>query len=248
LADGHLIIVDAGSGIRLLGKQLLAESGLTEMCLLLTHSHWDHLLGFPFFVPAYLSRFRIHVRGGPLATSSLSKYLAHQMEPPYFPVEFNVLQAEFDFEADGPHPQCSGTTNITPIRLSHPDMAYGFRFAEGERAFVLLTDNEPGYAHPGALAWEDYVEFARGADVLFHDAQYTEEEYGRRTGWGHSTFSKATRLAREAGVRRLGFFHHDPDRSDDDLDARVEAAQAEAAAAGSDLECFACREGMEVCL
>ena len=242
LADGTLIVVDAGSGLRNLGQKLLAEGSMTEMYLLLTHSHWDHLMGFPFFVPAYLPKFKIHVRGGPLAKRSLKAYLAHQMDPPYFPVKFDAMKAAFDFTEDKPKRRSIGCAEVIPMRLSHPNGGYGYKFAEDGKSLVIFTDNELGTQHEGGPTRDEFVEFCRGADLLIHDAQYTDEQYVAKKGWGHSTIGQTIELGRDAKVRRLGLFHHDPDRTDEDLDR----LQGQVVEAGMGMECFFVREGMSL--
>lgn len=247
LEDGTLLILDAGSGIHRLGRRLLGEAGLTDMYLLLTHSHWDHLTGFPFFTPAYLAKYRIHVRGGPDAKNSLSNFLRHQMDPPFFPVEFSVLKAGFDFGSSDGQEMSIGPARIIPIALSHPNGGYGFRVVEGKKSFVFLTDNELGFSHPGALREEDYLEAAHGADLLLHDAQYSDEEYASRTrGWGHSTYARAADFAARAGVRRLGTFHHDPDHDDRAIDASIRLCRKLLRERRARTECFGTAEGMEI--
>jgi len=222
LDDGSLVIIDAGSGIHALGRALLRDPALTEFHLLLTHAHWDHLTGFPFFAPAYFDRYRIHVRGGPEAQLSLLKYLEHQLEPPYFPVGFGALKARFDFISGADSMVKIGDATIVPIPLSHPNGGYGFAFHEPGKSFVFLTDNEPDFPHPGGLREEDYVEATRGVDLLIHDAQYNDDEYARSTrGWGHSTYSRAALIAAAAGVQRFVTFHHDPDHDDREIDRSV---------------------------
>jgi phosphoribosyl 1,2-cyclic phosphodiesterase len=247
LSDGTLVVIDSGSGIHRLGNALLREPSIGDMYLLLTHSHWDHLTGFPFFKPAYMDKYRIHVRGGPDAKTSLHKYLAHQMDPPYFPVEFSVLKAGFDFGSQDDGDLSIGKVRIVPIPLSHPNGGYGYSFTEGKKRFVFLTDNELGFTHPGGLRNEDYLDAARGADVLFHDAQYSDEEYANGTrSWGHSSYTHAAEFAARAGVRRFGTFHHDPDHCDDDIDSSIRLCRSIFERSGSRAECFAVAEGMEL--
>ncbi|HNW36356.1 MAG TPA: MBL fold metallo-hydrolase [Candidatus Ozemobacteraceae bacterium] len=243
---GGVLIIDAGSGIRMLGKQILKEKTTTNIFLLFTHSHWDHLIGFPFFTPAYFKKYNISVYGGPNAQTSLRKYLTHQMTPPFFPVEFDVMKANFHFGNGGPNAGCLGGVGFASIELSHPNGGYGFKLSCGGKSFVFLTDNEPAFPHEGGLPRECYVDFCRGADLLVHDAQYTDEEYKVTRGWGHSTFPEATRIAVDAGVKRLGLFHHDPDRSDDELDILVDSCRHQIEQAGADIDCFACMEGAEI--
>jgi phosphoribosyl 1,2-cyclic phosphodiesterase len=244
--EGGVIIIDAGSGIRVLGKKLLQEPDVEELALLLTHSHWDHLVGFPFFTPAYFSRFRINVYGGPSAQDSLKQYLSHQMTPPFFPVDFSAMKANFAFGDECPTLAQIGLVEIETIPLSHPNGGYGFKLTKRGKTFVFLTDNEPDFPHPGGLTRDDYIDFCRGVDLLFHDAQYNDEEYARTRGWGHSTYAQVLDLALAAGVKRLGLFHHDPERTDDALDGYVETCRAAIRDAGSTMECFAAAEGMEI--
>jgi phosphoribosyl 1,2-cyclic phosphodiesterase len=244
--EGGVIIVDAGSGVRLLGKKLMQDKSLNELYMILTHAHWDHLSGFPFFTPAYLSRFKINVYGGPNAQGALKNYLSHQMSPPYFPVDFNVMKATFTFGYECPDMGTVGLVEFIPIPLSHPNGGYGFKFVKKEKTVVFLTDNELDYSHPGGLSRKDYVEFCRNVDLLIHDAQYTDEDYKITRGWGHSTYFDATQLAIEAGVKELCLFHHDPDRTDDDLDRQVEYCHNLIQKAESPVKCYAAAEGLEI--
>jgi phosphoribosyl 1,2-cyclic phosphodiesterase len=247
LDDGTLVVIDSGSGIHRLGNALLKEPSVDRMYLLLTHSHWDHLTGFPFFKPAYIDKYRISVRGGPDAKTSLHKYLAHQMDPPYFPVEFSVLKAGFDFGTENGGSLSIGKARIVPIPLSHPNGGYGYSIMEGKKKFVFLTDNELDFSHPGGLREEDYLEAAGAADVLFHDAQYSDEEYAKKTrGWGHSSYTSAAEFAIKAGARKFGTFHHDPDHSDDEIDSSIRLCRSIARKHGSKTDCFAVAEGMEI--
>ncbi len=251
-AAGGRLIVDAGSGIRNLGKALCAEKGEREVRFLFTHSHWDHLLGFPFFLPAYASDFTLTFCSGAHAQNTIRSFLVHQMEPPYFPVGFGSIRAKVNFLCDNPRCEdrncrCAGI-EVRPIPLNHPNGGYGYKFIEGKAIFVFLTDNELSFKHPGGPDRDTFVAFCRHADLLIHDAQYTDAEYERTRGWGHSTFADATDLAMAAGVRRLGISHHDPDRSDADLNRQVVLCQERIRLAGSATECFAVAEGLELTL
>lgn len=243
---GFPTIIDAGSGIRYLGKKLLQEEGLHEICLMLTHSHWDHLMGFPFFMPAYFSRFKINVCGVQSARNYMCHSLARQLEAPYFPVDFEQLKAQFNFGCSGPGCGSCQQMKIESVPLSHPNGGFGFKITENGRRFVFLTDNELGYQHPGGKLPYEYVDFCRDVDLLFHDAQYTDEEYQKTQTWGHSTYNQALKLAIDAKVKRLGLFHHDPDRSDAELDKIVVELQQAAVRANSSLEVFAVYEGMQI--
>jgi phosphoribosyl 1,2-cyclic phosphodiesterase len=248
----EVIIVDAGSGLRNLGKALCQNETVTALRLFLTHLHWDHVVGFPFFEPAYDARYTITFCGGPHAQECFKQRLARQMQAPFFPVDFSMVKATFRTQCtqahDG-HGECRhGQIEVCPVPLSHPNGGHGYKFSEAGKVFVFLTDNELGVQHEGGLSRSDYVDFCQGADLLIHDAQYTDEEYTRTRGWGHSTYADAVDLAIAAGVRRLGLFHHDPDRTDDDLDRQVEKCQQRIRAAGASVECFGCVEGMQLAL
>lgn len=244
--EGFLTIVDAGSGLRYLGKQLIQEEELTEICLMLTHSHWDHLMGFPFFLPAYFSRYKINVCGVASARNYMRQSLARQLEAPYFPVDFETLKAQFNFGCSGPGCDRCIHIKIESIPISHPNGGFGYRFNENGKRFVFITDNELGYQHPGGMLPEDYRIFCQDADVLFHDAQYTDMEYQKTKTWGHSTYRQAMDLALSAKVKRFGIFHHDPDRTDAELDEIVVELQNEAKAKGSALEVFAVYDGLTI--
>lgn len=231
----------------------MQDTSVKQVTLLLTHSHWDHLSGFPFFIPAYDAAYSITVSGGPRAQEYVWKYLTRQMEAPYFPVDHNALKAKFQLGCSCSRRDCEhllagrdGSIECHSIPLNHPNGGYGFKFVGGGKTFVFLTDNEVRHPHEGGMPRSAYVDACRDADLLFHDAQYTEPEYARTRGWGHSTIHDAVDLAMDAGVKQLGLFHHDPDRTDDDLDRIVESCRERIVKAGSSLECFACAEGMRV--
>ena len=254
LNDNTLIIIDAGSGIRDLGGKLLEED-ITEIYLFLTHPHWDHLMGFPFFAPVYLSNCLIHILGGGNGNGSLEGYLSHQMKQPYFPISFDALNAEFDFSFGSPKEISIGSAEITTIplnhpngELSHPNGCCGLKIIEEGKSFVFLTDNELDFKHKDGMTKDKYIDFSRDVDLLIHDAQYTEEEYKTTKGWGHTTFSSATELSIEADVKRFGLFHHDPKHTDDEIDSFVSECQEQVEKSKSEVECFGVREGMEITL
>ncbi len=250
--EGERLIIDAGSGIRKLGNEILKD-GDKNLTILFTHAHWDHLSGFPFFRPAYFSDCKVSLCGGPVPQGTVMKYVTHQMEPPYFPVEISAMKATF---TEGCH--CSqGICDHSPggriksircssIPLNHPNGGYGFKFVSNGKSFVFLSDNELRYIHDGGLSMEEYADFCRDADLLIHDAQYTEDEYKKTITWGHSTFGDAVNLALKAGVKRLGLFHHDPDRTDDEIDQQVDLYRKYINEKKISLEFFACSEGMVI--
>ncbi|HCC47022.1 MAG TPA: MBL fold metallo-hydrolase [Elusimicrobia bacterium] len=241
----ELIIVDAGSGIRLLGKELLKNSH-TNFNMLFTHSHWDHVLGFPFFAPIYNKKTRIKIMGCSFSSDPVREIIAKTMQPPGFPVKFEEIEARFEFGSLCETGCSSGGMKVLPIELSHPNNGLGYKFTEGGRSFAFLTDNELGFIHPGGKTPAEYEAFSRGADLLVHDADYTPEEYPRRKTWGHSTWEQALDLALKAQVGALGLFHHNQDRYDREVDKIVAECSRRARRAGSRLKCFAVKEGQEV--
>ncbi len=238
--DGSLIIIDAGSGIRALGNELLKNDKRKKISILITHAHWDHLLGFPFFIPAYSKKYTIKIMGCNGTSFSLREIITHQFKPPYFPVLFRQLDGVIDFvQQTNPHFH-SGSIKIECIKLNHPGGGVGYKFTEKGKQLVFLTDNEISFHHKEGLPREMYVEFARNADLLIHDAQYTTQEYVRsHKGWGHSSFDDAFDLASAAGVKRLGFCHHDQERHDSDLD-HIEKTFSRKS---KRMRCFVVREG-----
>lgn len=241
----ELVVLDAGSGIRLLGKELLKNSS-NRFHMLFTHSHWDHVLGFPFFAPIYSSKTRIRIMGCSFSSDQVREIIAKTMQPPGFPVKFEEISAKFDFATVCASGCEIGGMQVVPIELSHPNQGLGYKFSENGRVFAFLTDNELGYLHPGGRKPEDYVAFSRGVDLLVHDADYTDAEYAKRQTWGHSTWQQALDLAVRAEAKALGLFHHNQDRSDRELDRIVAECSRRAARSGSRLKVFAVREGQEI--
>lgn len=255
LAGGRSLVFDAGTGIRLLGKTLPA-SPTGEPCppihLFLTHFHWDHIQGFPFFGPLLDPRARIVIHGPRQGAGSVEALLKSQMRPVFFPMPFERLPARLSYrhlreegwEEDG--------VRVAAIRVRHPSRTVGYRVDSSGASVAYIPDNElgPFDGRPEALrrGYERFLAFLDGADLLLHDAMYTDEEYRSRKGWGHSSVGQAVRLARDAGVARLCLFHHAPDRSDDELARIVQRERSELAAVGSRLKLQAALEGEELML
>jgi phosphoribosyl 1,2-cyclic phosphodiesterase len=240
-----LVIVDAGSGIRSLGKELLKNTS-NDLNMLFTHSHWDHVLGFPFFAPIYSKKTRIRMMGCSYSSDPVREIIAKTMQPPGFPVKFEEISARFEFASVCSSGWDFGGMQVLPIELSHPNHGLGYKFCESGKTFTFLTDNELGFVHPGGGKPEDYAAFSRGADLLVHDADFTPDEYLRRRTWGHSTWEQALDLALKAEVGALGLFHHNQDRYDRDVERIVTECSRRARRAGSRLKCFAVQEGQEV--
>lgn len=244
---GDIIIIDAGSGIRRLGGRLAAEEK-RDSTLILTHSHWDHVMGFPFFKPLYHRSTRMDVYGCPHAQKATREILADIMGPPHFPVHVDDVRAQINFHEFCDKRFSVNSILIDPIPLSHPNQGLGYRFTEDGKSFVFLTDNELTYRHEGGCDYRDYLAFSKNADLLVHDAEYTEADYPKTRGWGHSVYKDALRLAIEAGARRFGLFHHDPERFDRGVDRMVQECRRIVRKRNVPLECFALHQDMEMIL
>ncbi len=237
-SDGKTIIIDAGSAVRRLGNQLIEERRL-NVHLLFTHAHWDHLLGFPYFKLIYRKDAKVTLYGCPFAQQSVERMIADTMEPPYFPLQFFNVRADLSFRGLCTDGFTIGSVHIRPILLSHPNQGLGYKLTEDGKDFVFLTDNELGHLHPGGCEAKTYTEFARDAELLVHDAEFSDAEYASKKTWGHSTYQQAVSLALDADVKRLGLFHHNQERTDDQVRDIVADCGRLIRERGGALECFA---------
>lgn len=247
LSSGRRLVIDAGTGIRLLGERLRTTVATVRLHLLLTHNHWDHLLGLPFFSPIYREDSEILVDGWPLAFQALRRVFDDHMGDGFFPVAFEQLKAHISFlNKVSRSPLILDDAQIDAMPMNHPQGCLGFRFQEEGAKLVFFTDNELGL--DGGYRFPDFVKFAAGADLLIHDAQYLPEEMPTHRGWGHSTFEEVVRLALEAEVKALLLTHHDPGRTDHQVQDMVRRARHLAAAADANLAIDGAREGTVVFL
>lgn len=259
--DGDSIVVDGGSGIARLGKQLVAD-GVREMSLVLTHPHWDHVMGLPFFKPLYTEGFKLDVYGADSENKTLGGLLAMQHHVGHFPVSFDALPAQVATHQLKPNDSVNvGGVRVRSFQLNHPGVDLGYRFEAGGKAFVVLTDLAPvednllgaGWAQQadGAVKefersyYEGLVEFVRGADVVYHDTNFTDDEIQGKVHWGHSTPTHALELmAQHDAPPALLLSHHDPSHDDDFMDGLVEATQKQGKALG--VEVLVAREGEDL--
>jgi phosphoribosyl 1,2-cyclic phosphodiesterase len=259
---GARLVLDCGTGARLLGNKLLSNgSGSVCATILLTHTHWDHIQGFPFFAPIFVPENHFNVYGPDESHLSLRDVLAGQMEHHYFPVELDQLAARIVYQdlKEGTY-EIAGVT-VKTQDMNHPSPTLGYRFELDGSSLCYLSDHEPYFedvwredAAPGRLESiqeagdRRHAEFMQAADVVIHEAQYTPEEYPAKRHWGHSTYAYVVELAAAAGVRRLFLTHHDPSHDDAavaDIEARARTLAAEL---GSPLEVSCAYEGLEVSL
>ncbi len=256
--DDTLFICDAGSGIRELGKDLIVRQPRpAELHLLITHSHWDHIQGFPFFTPAYLKDSKIRVYGISEGDNSRYRLLSGQMASDYFPVSFGEMGAQFLFDhLNGGDREINGV-RVRSFPLNHPGGCCGYVFEKEGVKIVYATDNElkiqdgdtfPDPLHKGGLRHvpEALVEIVRNADLLIADSQYDDDQYVTKRGWGHSSCYSVTDLAVQANVKNLALFHHDPESTDRDIDAKVKSCNQRVAEHRAPLVLFAAREGVEL--
>jgi phosphoribosyl 1,2-cyclic phosphodiesterase len=225
VAGDRLIVLDAGTGLRTLGNALVRERRRPSIALtlLLSHFHWDHIQGLPFFVPAYLPQTELVVVGSSDGRHSLRDKLSRQMTEPHFPVQLDDLSAQMTFlEARAGRPfELGPDVQVRVARLNHPGGVFAYRIEHAGASLVYATDTEHYACIDPALRV-----LAEGADVLVYDAQYTPDEYQGKVGWGHSTYVAGAEVARSAGVKKLVLFHHDPQRDDAGVAAIERAAQA----------------------
>jgi phosphoribosyl 1,2-cyclic phosphodiesterase len=243
-ADGQHIILDAGSGLRELGMSLEQEFGDNplDLTILLTHTHWDHIQGFPFFSPAYKAKNKIRIIGHEGARQNLQRTLEVQMESPYFPVSFKDMPGSIIIEEMKEPTLQLGSVTVRSARTKHPGITVGYRLETSAGSVCFVPDHE---ASPGET-FASVSELINGAELLLLDSQYTAEEYPAHAGWGHGCLDDVVRIAGDAGAKRLYLFHHDPSHSDEFIEGMV--ARARELASGYDMDVDAAREGEQVVL
>ena len=264
-ADDEIIVLDAGSGIRSLGIALEKEfqSRPIKLSLLITHAHWDHIQGLPFFAPAYEKKNEICVRGYDGVDTSFGKIMAEPMRAPFFPIAMRELSAQIDIRKLSEMEFSAGKVQVRARFVNHPGVCAGYRLFTSAGSIAFLPDHEPYEFLHSARAnhmtpeqrkkratkeRSDLVQFLHGSDILILDAQYTDAEYETHIGWGHGSVSSAVSLALDAKVRRLLLFHHDPGHDDTKVDAIIEDARRLIRDSGRELEVDAAREGEELVL
>jgi len=242
LSDSTKLIMDAGTGIRKLGDKLTLENQTKPINLFLTHAHWDHIQGFPFFHPAHLKDFTIKFYGSAPYFSRLWDILRKQMESEYFPVNFDALSAKLEFNVVTKSQIQVGPALVTYSLLNHPGGCTAFKITEQDKSLIFMTDNELSAPHP-TISKEQLTEFCRNTDLLIHDAQFTPRELAQKPGWGHSSYTEALQLAIDAQAKTLALFHHDPDRSDQQVDDILKDCQLKLEKEKCPLKVLAAAEG-----
>jgi phosphoribosyl 1,2-cyclic phosphodiesterase len=259
-AGKEILIFDAGTGIRTLGLKMLKEfsSRPLSLHLFISHTHWDHIQGFPFFLPAYEARNKIHVYGPPGRDKSFDSIFRGQMDSDYFPVDLGDMSSNIEVHEVRKRITI-GNLVIDHFYLNHPALTLGYRVSDGKSTLVYATDNEPyeGSIHASGkkidkqidlpvMLDERFVDFLRDADLYIGEAQYTNEEYEEKKGWGHSPLETTVRFAVQANTKQLALFHHDPQHTDAFLEKMVNQARGLVRMYGGKTKCFASREGQTV--
>ncbi len=241
-SGGALLVLDAGTGLRELGLDLVQRNGKEPLSLdlFLSHLHWDHIQGIPFFRPAYDGRTAMRVHA-PKHTKPLKELLGMGMDDPFFPVDLDAVPAKIAMvELKSGDELSAGPFRVRAAQVFHPAPALAYRVEADGRSLVYATDTED----PFSGKEDPVIALARGADVLIHDAQFLDDDY--KKGWGHSTVATAVDVAVRAGAKRLVLYHHDPERSDDALDVIANDAQRLARERGGPTDVVVAYEGMEL--
>lgn len=264
LQNDNLVVFDAGTGIRALGDSLIATGESLKAYLVISHPHWDHIHGFPFFKPLFISGNEFTIIGAESRNLKLRQMISDQMDKVYFPIQLNELKAKIKFHpVRGAAIPVFGAT-LSSLYVNHPAFALGYRLDVGNRSMVYISDNEPfdrevaqSVKNVDRKIIAEYIkvkgdpnqrifDFCRGADILIHDTTYTPEEYVNHVGWGHSHYLFSLKIADEARVKRLVLFHHEQTHSDDKIDEIVSKCEREIRTRNYRFHCIAAAEGMEL--
>jgi phosphoribosyl 1,2-cyclic phosphodiesterase len=264
LRNNELIVLDAGTGIRCLGDELMTRRERVKAHILVSHPHWDHIQGFPFFRPAFVEGNEFTIIGSETETSSIRKVMSDQMNSIYFPVNIEDVKAMMEFRAVEEETLEIHDGTITTCLVNHPAFALGFRLSYDGGTVVYISDNEPFdrrsigllknldkrtvdlFSQSKGDVNERIYEFCRDADVLIHDSTYTPEEYASRIGWGHSHYLFSLQVARNSHAKQLVLFHHDPSHNDAMIDGILETCRREIQTRNDSFLCVAAAEGMEI--
>ena len=256
--DGALFVCDGGTGLRELGMQLANKNDAPiEAHMFFSHMHWDHIQGFPFFLPAYSGRNQLHVYEVGASDDRIKRLLHGQMKSDYFPVKFDELGAQIHSQRLLGQGTSADGIEIGFFEQHHPGTSYAYSFSKGGKKLVYATDNEidltlenrvESLSSPNTVRQvpRAFVDFVRGADLLIADGQYTEDEYTQKVGWGHARANTVVDLAIQANVKQCAVYHHDPMHSDAVVDQLIAEANQRVADQKAEVTIFGAREGLTI--
>lgn len=265
-ADNHTLICDAGTGIIPLGNRLMKSKQNRELFIVLSHYHWDHINGLPFFVPAFSPDWKISILGPGDSPEDVAQAVGSQMKSPYFPVGTENWRARIEYKTYPKHRFEFGPLTVRYQSVHHPGLTYGYQISVGGRIITYIPDNECMFMEKTLIQkgsklndeektyydlmkdeeYESELELSRGADILIHDSQYTFNEYEQKQGWGHSCYLDTVQSALDANVKLLFLFHHDPAHDDKFMEEIRKDAEAIVQMSEKDMRCFVAREGMRI--
>jgi len=244
--DNKILILDAGTGIRNLGSAIIGQPEL-EIFVVVTHSHWDHIQGFPFFTPIYQPDRPVHMFPTLHKKNVVLSSLIDQMDGAHFPITPDQVPSNFNFVTENPLEFLeSNGFHMELVPMNHPGKAFGYKIKIDDKIICYFTDNEIDPPYEKSIELDVLTEKCRNADILIHDAQYIEADMPLKHGWGHSLISQVTKLGESAEVKNLVYYHHDPERSDDDIDAELEAASKTLKENGSSVRPYFAYEGLKL--
>jgi len=244
--DNKILILDAGTGIRNLGSAIIGQPKL-EIFVVVTHSHWDHIQGFPFFTPIYQPDRPVHMFPTLHKKNVVLSSLIDQMDGAHFPITPDQVPSNFNFVTENPLEFLeSNGFHMELVPMNHPGKAFGYKIKIDDKIICYFTDNEIDPPYEKSIELDVLTEKCRNADILIHDAQYIEADMPLKHGWGHSLISQVTKLGESAEVKNLVYYHHDPERSDDDIDAELETASKTLKENGSSVRPYFAYEGLKL--
>ncbi len=262
----HILLCDAGTGIIPLGNLLMKQNEVRELFIILTHYHWDHICGLPFFVPAFSPEWSITFFGPGETAADVEHSVSSQMKAPFFPVSTETWLAKIKYQTYTENGFDYGPLKVQYESVHHPGVTYGYRVTSVGRTIAYAPDNECMYLEKTVIQqskkfsdqektyynlmqqeeYESELELFKGADILIHDSQYTLDEYEKKQGWGHSCYLDTIQSAMDAGVKMLFLFHHDPAHNDGFMEEIQKDAETVARMSGSKMKCIVAREGLRV--
>ena len=247
-AGNKILILDAGTGIRNLGNAIIGQPEL-EIFVVVTHSHWDHIQGFPFFTPIYQPNRPIHMFPTLHKKNVVLSSLIDQMDGAHFPITPDQVPSNFNFVTENPLEFLeSNGFHLEMVPMNHPGKAFGYKITIEDKIICYFTDNEIDPPYEKSIELDELTNQCKNADILIHDAQYIEADMPLKHGWGHSLISQVTKLGELAKVKNLVYYHHDPERSDDDIDAELEKASKALKKNGSSVIPYFAYEGLKLTL